>query len=400
MDINLAILWIETVGDTYSDTAHVCTCDKPDEIERVSLRQLDPKYFYLANKRSNFFTKHPDIGQYNDVAHSTYFGIAVSSVAIELNLGDDLSEKMPVLLKVFSSLAQKLSTFKIDYSEQSFTVLSTIRDAICPNIGQLTYRLDGVPSQSLDNAIDNSLQKLQGNKHKKLKDERIVSAKPPKTPYFLHLTNQLYPLSTDYRTDNSFTGKLCGTDKNGQPVNEEVAKRLIALAKESAGMVQFEVISTDRAHQNVMPLGCELNTEVYRTWATLPELIDMLNYSELRLGAAYLTKAGKLPFFKEQPPADTPFMSFTNGLVNEVIWMALSYHSSKDKSKSPMAAYLRAYDRILSREKAMSLVKKGYRLTGFVSGTIRFAIKMDPHRIEQFSRELVSIGLIPQFELI
>lgn len=397
---NLAILWIEDIGDGYNDIAHVCTSNNPDTVERVSLRQLDPRYFYLANKRSNFFTKHPSIGQYNQVVHSSYFGVSVSSVAIELNLGDDLSKKMPVLLKVFASVAAKLANFNVDYEKQSFTVLSAIRETICPNLGQLIYRLDGVNSQALDSAINNSLQKLQGNKHKKQKDERIVSAKPPKTPYFLHLTNQNYPLSTDYRTEKGFSGKRCGTDRNGDPVNEDTVRQLIELANDSAGMVEFEVISTDKTHQNVMPLGCELNAEVYRTWATLPELIDMLNYCELKLGKAYITKAGKLPYFPEQPPAETPFMSYTNGLVNEIIWMAMSYHSNKDKSKSPMAAYLRAYDRILSRHKAMALVKKGYRLTGFVSGTIRFAIKMDPHRIEQFSQELVAIGLVPQFELI
>ncbi|USD35504.1 MULTISPECIES: hypothetical protein [Vibrio] len=401
-ELNLAILWIHEIEGTkpgYKPIANVCTCDDPEKVQRVDLDNLNPKYFYLSNKRSHFFTHNKEIGQAYRIVHSAYFGVGVSSVVAELGLKDDLNEKMPVLLKVFSQVAEKLHQFGID-TDKDHTVLKTIRDQVSPTNEHSVYFLDGSPSQSLEHAIDNSLQKLQAGTHRKGVHEKVVSIKNPKTPYFLHLVNQRYPISTEYRTYDALKGKECGTGKHGALVDSQTATELVDLANSKAGFIEFEATYTDKLHHDNMPLGKEVSNSKHRMWATLVEAVDMLNYCTLKLGNAYITDAGKLPNFPEQPPANTKFVSYTNGLVNEIMWLSMSYHSKRDTSISPIAAYVRAYDRVLCRQKAINFINKGYKFTGFVSGTIRFAMKLDEHRIENFTQMCREEGLIPQINII
>ncbi|MCG9579585.1 hypothetical protein L1D14_25590 [Vibrio tubiashii] len=396
--IKLAILWIEEQGDTYSNIGHVCTVDNPDTIERVNIDALSPEYFYLTNKRANFFKSNPQLGQYYRIVHGNFFGVGVSQVAIELGLSDVLSEKMPTLLSVFDTLVAKLSTqFEIDFSNTGYTVFQSLKSLVAP---YTPYMLNGEKSNVLNVAFNNATQKLQSNTIRQAKNQEIVSAKHPKTPHFLHLINQTYPISNQYREDNSFDKEICGTDSQGNVVNEDVIYKLIELAKNNAGVMYFDVVSVDELHGRNMPIGMQKIQKDPRHWACLPEIIDMLNYAQLKLGVAYITKGGALTHFGQQPPADTPFFSYTNGLLNEIIWMAMSY-TTNGAPASPLAAHVRAYDRILCRQQATALVMKGYRLSGFSSGTLRFFVNKDDKAHQaQLSRDLINHNLLPQFSLL
>lgn len=394
----LAMLWIEVNGDVVQNIAHVCTCDEPDKVTRTSLDRLDPQYVYLTNQRSHIFTRNKEIAKHYTMYHSQYFGVSVSQVAIELNLTDDLHTKLPVLLKIFSSIYDKLEKMNVPHNprEQSWSYINRLNRAFIP---QTKNYLMGATSDSLDYAIENSTQKLQSNNLRKGENEQIVSARMPKTPHFLHLTDQVYPASNHYKEYDEFDGEVCGTE-GGDVINETVIEKLVSRSETNAGFVHFQVLAVDKLHKTSMPIGMEMGTTVVRCWATLPEVIDMMNFTKLKLGTAYLTEGGRLAAVPEQPPKDTIFTSYTNSLINEIFGLSLGY-SQKDREPSPIAAYYRAYDRIYCRIATKELITEGFRLSGFSSGTVRFYIdKKDKRRQAKLTKAFISNDLIPQLSML
>lgn len=400
MEQELAILWIDDHGDARKPTVgHVCLPEQPEAVERVALSALNLKYAYITNIKPHRF-RTLGIGGHYTILNASYFGVGIAQVAFELGLGHELSQKMPVLLKIFTAVKNKLvQQFDLDIHDNRYSVLETLRDTVCPQAADIPCFIGGRQHTGLDNAIHNSLQKLQANTVKTNPEEyRIVSAKYPRSVYFLHLINQKYPLSHDYELCSDFEGSVAGTDRQGQVVAESLIEDLTSYASEHAGFMHFEVLNMDSKHEQYVPLGMEIANKRHREWATLPEIIDLLNYSTLKLGACYATPCTQLTCFSEQPDLKTKFYSYTNGLVNESLWMAMSYKRKNEIEPAPLAAYIRAYDRILCRRATTELVQEGFISKGFSTGAVRFAVKKsDDKELSRLRQALLKRGLAPQF---
>ncbi|WP_281188466.1 hypothetical protein [Vibrio harveyi] len=395
----LAFLWIDDPKNNHvANYGYVCTEDNPKQVDKVRLENLPFDYTYVTNLKSHRF-KPLGIKTFYGIKHASYFGVAAGQIAIELGVSDNLNEKLPIFTIVLSKIAQRIfQMYKVSVESDSWTILEGLRDTIYPSLIHQTLRLDGSESIDLNFAVENSLQKLQANNISKrgIGNGEVISAKYPKTPYFLHLINQKYPVSEHYHEENRFAGKLVG--RNGTKIQGETdIEELIEYSKHNAGFLKFTLVNIDTKHSRYVPLGQEIKSVSNRQWASLPEIIDLCNYATLELGIAYITKAEKLPFAPPLPSERTKFLSYINGTVNEALLWSLSYKKEQERFTSPIAAYIRAYDRVLMRQVAMKLVDQGFDTLGFSNGTVRFLTRSTTQRA-QLRSELSKKGLIPQIK--
>ncbi|MEI8659204.1 hypothetical protein [Vibrio sp. Hal054] len=393
---NIAILWIddEHGGSSFKPSlAFMCSNDKPNDVSRVSLSSLDAGFTYITNVKPHLF-KHMGLSKRHRLLNANFFGVTLSQIAIELGLDDDLNIKLPVMLKVFSTMENKLrQTYGLKIEECQYTILEKLREIICPNHHRDLATIDGANSLHLNNAIRESTQKLQANNidiDKKF--STVVSGKFPKLPYFIHLMGQGYPVSHNYQVTTDFQDRTVGM--NG---SEDDSRLVVDFARKKAGFMEFQVEDMQKDHRRYIPVGMEITTTRSRRWAALPEIVDMMNYATLRLGQCFYTDSEPLPFVPAEPPIETKFMNYTNGLINEAIWVAISYSNNSDASASPIAAYVRAYDRVMCRRAATELFTQGFRLVGFSTGTVRFVVDSgNESQKEKLAQALLEQNLLPQ----
>ncbi|MDN3661072.1 hypothetical protein [Vibrio agarivorans] len=395
----MAFIWIDDPKTNhYPVTGYMSGEDKPEQVERVKIANLPPEYTYITNIKPHRFKALGLKTQYG-IKHAGYYGISAANIAIELGITETLSEKLPVFSTVIAKIAEKLfDMYQVVPTDESYTILEKIRDHIYPDLTYQTLRLDGRESESLGYAVDNSLQKLQSNnvKIKPSSSNPVVSAYFPKTPYFLHLLGQSYPIQEDYRETTEFDGQKIGMDGN-EIVNEETIQKLIEYSQQYAGFIRFKVLSMDARHEKFVPLGREISKSSYREWAAIPEIIDLCNYALLELYVGYVTFAEKLPFAPNIPDNNVKFLSYVNGSVNEALWLSLSYKKTSERFTSPIASYIRAYDRIMLRQASMGLVEKGFQLVGFSNGSTRFIVN-GRDECQRLRQQMPAHGLIPQLK--
>lgn len=397
----LAVVWIDDQQSQLHKIGYVCTEDAPNEVNKILLTNLKDGYLYITNQKANKF-KSLGITAQLGIKHSAYFGCSISQIGIELGLptSTPLTQSLPIFTEVLSGVAKKLFgqyNVKVNDELKAMTALETIRNSAYPSVVESSLRVDGGLGRSDDLrfAINNSLQKLQANDFGAKNKGEIISARFPKTPYFLHLMNQSYPVSNDYTENRDFMGIRLGTDGN-TVVGSEHIEGLIEYAKNYAGFVNFQVISMDSRHELYCPLGREIQPTEPRKWAALPEIIDLCNYSVIELGTGFFTKAERLPFAPPLPTEKMSFLSYVNGTVNDILTVALSFKKMNERFAHPVASYLRAYDRIMLRQNSMELVEKGYKLIGFSNSSARFSVSKQEK--DRCRKAMTEVGFVPQLE--
>ena len=87
-------------------------------------------------------------------------------------------------------------------------------------------------------------------------------------------------------------------------------------------------------------------------------------------------------------------------MINETIWMAISYHKT-NKDVSSVAAYLRAYERINCRQLTTTLLEKDFHMVGYSTACIRFSVaKGNTTETARLAREMLALKLVPQLNLL
>lgn len=403
MSTKVAILWIEeNGGKSVARNGYVCSSDNVEDVKRIPLNQLSPQHLYICNVKPNMF-KSLGLGTYPNIKNSNFLGFNLSRIVIELDLNGELARKMTILYYVVSEAVKRFeSTYNLDVTKSFYTILPELKSIINED-GTPTVK--GLPNEELNYAIKNSLQKVQSiiqNDYQSATNQNIYSAQLPKTPYFFYLLSQNYPLGLDYSVSDEFDGVTIGTNEDGEiEGTTEVIQRLLAMSEKKTGFIKFTHNSTVSKFRQYYPFGKEIKRSVPREWAALPEIVDLANYSSLTLSKAFLTESGVLDIVSEMPNASqSTFFSYVNGLINEAIWMAISYHKM-NKEVSSIASYLRAYDRIKCRQLTTKLIEKDFHMVGYSTACIRFSVqKENATESARLAREMIALKLVPQLNLL
>lgn len=408
---NIGILWVDdpkskdSLNPSTIKDAYICTGMSADDVERIPLTHLPQQYLWISNLTPDRF-KYLSLSNYGHIKNSRFLGIAISQMAIDLALPDSLTEKMPILKYICQNIVDKIETdMGIPISKVEYAVVKNIHEKLFSNRFHERHLLKGESNKLLDFAIDNSMQKIQASTLRKMNHlHEVQAATFARTPYSLTLLNLLYPTSNDFHETSEFEGKTIGTTETTTATdNEDVMPKLIALSKTKCGFVNFTQHETRTHVGRYYPLGKELVATEARHWATLPEIIDMANYSTLTLGKAFITEGGRLanaPLLDEVGVNQT-FASYTNGLMNQLMWQALSYDSDTQKSVSAVSVYIRSYDRIMCRLKADMFIEEQFDICGFGVGTIRFLVsKNDQSEKSRLKDAIIKHSMIPQLSML
>nr|WP_192957887.1 hypothetical protein [Aliivibrio wodanis]VVV07001.1 hypothetical protein AW0309160_04495 [Aliivibrio wodanis] len=405
----IGIIWIDDnkalgSGSRLVDNGYECISSHPNEVKKINLNNLKSNYIYITNIKPNNY-KRFGLDRFRNINSSKFLGVTLSTIAIELGLSEKLDEKLPIFYTVCQMLANKLEAqFGINLMNTEFTAIKEIHSKLLPDHQRNRPLLAMASNLELERAIANSMQKMQANSLRQSRDiQSITSARFPRVPYTLTLLNLLYPASNEYQINNNFNGRLIGqSEKSHIRGDDEVLQELIELAKTNCGFIEVEQVNTISKYNDYWPFGKELQATPPRRWAALPEAIDMANYSLLKLGSVYVTEGKKLPFAPTMPEVNSvKFLSYVNGLVNEVIWTSLGYSQMQDKYPSPISTYIRAYDRIMLRLKAKTFIDNQIEVSSFNTGAIRFYIdSTDSAESKKLKDLILAEDMIPQIDLL
>ncbi|MBY7854252.1 hypothetical protein KW429_11150 [Vibrio fluvialis] len=406
----IGILWVDDIRSQHATSirnGYICTGTDAQSVQLINLQDLPQQYLWISNLTSNRFS-YTDTHKKGAIKNSAFLGIKLSTIAIELGLTDELTDKLPVLYQVCKGIVDRIERkdggLGISMHDVDYNILDKIHRTCAPIQSDMVPTLNGARDPKLQNAIENSMQKMQASAlQKKGHLHEVQSAHFSKSPFMLTLLNLIYPMSNNYWESDEFSGWTIGKTEMGEcEQNAESLQTLTEFGAKHCAFVEFEQLQTLTHVNTYYPLGRERQGTSPRHWATLPEIIDMANYSTLKLGKAYVTHGGKLPNAPSIPHSqDVMFTSYINGLVNQIQWMALSYDQRSAATVSPVSTYMRAYDRIICRIKAEQFIQEKFEVCGFNGGTVRFLIGMnDQIEKDRLKKAIFSKNMIPQFNLL
>lgn len=408
MKQKIGIIWVDdnTSNGGFRHVNHglECISSDPDKIRQVNLRNLDAQRIYITNAKPHVFSKM-GLERFPNIKSSKFLGVMLSTVAVELDLPNDIQAKLPVFYTLFQMLAEKLQDdYGIDLTTNDFTILKTLHEKILPENQKQRPLLGMNISLELERAIGQSMQKIQANSSRRVKGvQAVCSARFPRAPYALSLLNFVFPASNIYKESDTFKDVEIGTTESGLlPNTERVISELIALSKTKCGFIHINQTSTVEKYNHHHPLGQTVQHSEIRNWACLPEVIDLLNYSTIKLGVMFVTDGQRMPIAPAIPSSsDVSFMSYVNGLVNEIVWTSLGYSDKNDICPPPLSVYMRAYDRIMCRIKAKSFIDEQFSICGYSTGVLRFFTeKSNPEYTEALKLKILEQDLIPQLSIV
>lgn len=405
----IGIIWLDAANNhngsySYVNSGYECVSSSPEDVQKINLNQLNPQTIYISNVKPHMY-KRLGLDRFPNIRCSKFLGVMLSTIANELDLPDALQHKLPVFYTICQIIANRLQEdYSVDLQRSTYTILRDLHQILLPPELSEKPMLNMAPSKDLEHAIRQSMQKLQGNDTRRVREvHEICSARFPRAPYALSLLNFNYPTSNDYTESHILKDIEVGTNDEGTlPQTDEVVKQLIEMSKTKCAFIAIQQTGRWDRYATYWPFGREVKLVPPRQWASLPEVIDLLNYSTLKLGKMYVTEGGKLPFAPTIPePSEVSFLSYANGLINEIVWMALSNSEEKDVFPTAFSTYMRAYDRIMCRLKGKEFVDGSFELCGYSTGVIRFFTDRSNHaETERLKHKILEMNMIPQFSAL
>ena len=224
-------------------------------------------------------------------------------------------------------------------------------------------------------AIDNAYQASQGaHKTNNPNNAKLQHFTFPRVAHFEYLMNQNFPINHIWKEMDLFkTPIITGVKKGKQLENfDEISQQLKVLHTDTACILNIHVKSIEDTYMQGFAFGVEGAKSNIRVWAALPEVIDIMRYTEVEIVGGYETAASKLPL---RPEIDLTInrYSYPRGIVAENIWVALSEKISINsvKHSTGIGVYLRAYDRLICGKLAEAFALERYKVGGFGNGAVR-----------------------------
>lgn len=388
-------------------TYHECdTCINGDVELNVDVRSLHRQIIWITNLRIKGDTNASILlRKYGYLRHTQFFRIPFSQVIFELDCNYDKSheEKLKLLSVIYNKLATKLfENYGIDCSDTRDSVMHLINKKYRDNTQTLTLDNRAMTNE-LHYAIRDSLQKFQSSDvqlSKSLQD--VHSIVIPRSAHFLAMTQCNYPIGSNYLIDNNLNGKESGkVDAIIAKDSVEVKEYLERIQTTQAGFVEFTVLQTDSLYSNTFMLGQEINHYRIRKWASIPELLFLMNYSTVVIKRMFLTKGGR----RDIHPVVNDFsniraISWVTGLCNELMFSGFAYDDNNNPT-TPFSAYYRAYDRVFTGLIASKFVQQGLRVSGFSLGKIYIIADKGNVDEQQLIRDIaIENNCIPEFSIL
>lgn len=219
----------------------------------------------------------------------------------------------------------------------------------------------------------------------------------PRLAYGRYLLSLPLPIGTNWRevkfkSDEVELGYVEDTEIPG---TQEVLAKLLTISREKAVLFRVTVHQTNKFYRPFATFGAGVRTT--RTWATLPEIIELCRYSRVSIRGGYSCDIGSLndigfaqDFMSDIEQVDE--YSFARGLLMENLWVALAT-KPRDQDGTMIGAYLRAYDRILCSKVAAHMARERRYIIGSY-GTGRVTLYLKRAQLREAKAEALKQGLL------
>ena len=336
-----------------------------------SISELDMSVAWIVDLPYKNYTDS-GFSSYANLRPSQYLRVGLSGILRELGLKKNL-EGAEVLGSLVDSIVSDLAEMigANPYSQPyrlNFGALSLL----LPN-----YYADFSKNQSeaVSVALDNAYQANQGSLiTKNPNNAKLHHFTFPRVAHFEYLMNQNFPINNVWKEMAQYKKPILTGVKKGKRLEnfDEVKQQLEKLHTDTACILKVHVRGIEDTYMQGFAFGVEGGRSNIRVWASLPEVINIMRYTEVEILSGYETAASKLPL---RPEIDLSInrYSYPRGIVAENIWVALADKISINsvKRSTGIGVYLRAYDRLICGKLAEAFSLESYKIGGFGNGAVR-----------------------------
>ncbi len=351
--------------------------------------ELSPQTLWVTNLEFPVF-KELNLLRIRHLAQAQYFRTSIKMLQTECGISDgrDLSQ---YLSKMFSRVARLgHEYFGANAQDYNYRFHQALSDRI--HIPGTTEPVVGIDPNVAQLIVDHCTQENQAMSGIKRPDKSIpVSFLFPRDAFAQWLLARQYPIGNAWKNDG-FSKELTLGTRDGLKLarTDSFIKRCGDYIRNNnrAMFFRINVVSHEISHRAFATFG--VGSREPRTWATWPELLEMLSYSVVTICESYSTQAGSIrdyiPSFCFEDG-----QGLSEGLLLENLYVSIG--SPINRKNTALGAYMRAYDRAACARAASKFHNAGFVVGSYSSG--RVVALISRAQIERASELALNLGMLP-----
>lgn len=365
--------------------------------ERVNgVNELSSGVIWITNLHYKSYRSH-NLVQAPNIFDHQYFRTSIKLIAEEHGIQNNPKLIAQFCSEVFSRLIrQAQELFELDMSHMGYRFSSLLSDYLLP--GSAKKAPTGVNSTVLKNIFREANQANQAMLGNRPFGSASVNLTIPRANYVKWIISQPVPDSNEWKEKHFQKGqeKIIGV-RDGVEIKgtKSVLSKLQSMHDENqAAFYKVSILSSDSDRKLFQSFG---NGSSYlRNWVSLPELIYLATYNEIKVSESVVSSLSKLDL-ADSLCAEVTEYSYSRGLLLENVLAALCSTTGPTRSETALSAYLRAYDRIVCGKLAKFLFDDGFTVGSYGMGKIiAYCRKNERERLKESAEK---VGLMYPLDL-
>jgi hypothetical protein len=362
-----------------------------EESKRINgIGELSSSVYWVTNLPYNLFRRF-NLNKKPNVFDHQFFRTSVKLIAGEVGLEDDLKKLSEFSAKTFQRVYDYCeSMYDVDLKYSPYRLNTLLSDyVIAKSVRQIPM---GSTASTLTEAFMESTQQNQAMIGEVPKGSKARTFSFPKGAYARELLSLDYPVSTQWNMLNEVDIKTVIGTREGNTITgtSSAIKKINKICSQKAGLFKINVLYTEKFFRSFSTFGQGSNYN--RSWVTLPELLDIIQFSVIEILEGYTSEIGKLPLHKSIDLSIDEF-SYSRGLMLENVWTAYTLPLNRGKFFTPVGAYMRAYDRILCNKVAYEFARNNFSVGSFGTGRVVVYCKKSEERLA--TEIAIENGMLP-----
>jgi hypothetical protein len=327
------------------------------------------------------------------LTQSQYFRTSIKMLQSEFGIVEpkDLAR---FLSQVFSRVA-RLGDIHLGVDPMKFNYRYTQAISSKIDIPSLHALPRGLNPNEVQLIIDHATQENQAMTGiKKPERSSAVAFSYPRFSYARWLLSLPYPTDLTWKKDNLHKEWKIGVrEGRAWKANADFIRMMENYTQKNQKSVflRISVMSQEPTHRSFATFGA--GSKSPRVWATYPEVLELMRYSELMVYDSASVGSGLL---KDTPCVDNKLYNncLSAGLFMENYYCALL--APIDKRNTALGAYMRAYDRMACGRAAEAFHNQGFVVGSYSSG--RIIVLLREGEKERAEKLALKIGLVPPIQ--
>lgn len=375
--------------DPKAPRAGFCSVDGSDPTYVAGYHELSTETIWVTNLEFPIF-KELNLLRLRHLTQDQYFRTSLRLLQSEFGITDH-KNLAKFLSKLFTRTAQAgLSFFGVDPTNFNYRYHQALSSRL--HVPGMHEPIQGLDQAAVQLVIDHSTQENQAMTGVKRPDRSSpVTFCFPRDAYGQWLLSRVYPVGNVWKNDGINREFTIGT-RDGKKIalTDTFIKKIGDYFKNNgrATFFRISVMSHEASHRAFATFGA--GSRDPRVWVTWPELLELLEYSVVKVFESLSTSAGTI---REHLPEFCQATGFglAEGLLFENLYVALA--SPVNKRNTALGAYIRAYDRAACGRVAAAFHNAGFVVGSYSSG--RVLLFLNDGQRERAAKLALELGMIP-----